>query len=648
MAARKRSNATRNATWNAATSSASSLLGNNNSNNNNNNNNNDDNNDAVIRLYVGNILGRRPSKPPPVNSVTPVRHVDIGLVDCHIPRKLLQVSRADVNSLELDVFLDPTIQNKEEAAKAHRKCARLAASICKVVRRGRVIEQTEEEGAADNTIVLQHHDIFVVAKTCKGCEFEYQFQVLPVAQETTSISPTHSTMASSPSSSLAEEEVEVVVVEAEQQQQQQQRQESSSRNEPEQASSSSSAKVESELDTLEKKLGFRPHRPTRPMGSARSNAVAATSAKKRRKSPKPLKQNDAKDSNDASDDSDESEDEVEVNRKVSKQATMHATLANTYYKALGTSTPHFGSSLLHQLLASKGDLPTPNLLEDLVKLLTFGPTYHEDYAFMEGNRLQLALDYVQKLLQQHPQEMGPRFLQAASKVAGDVDYWRLSLDQLLILPYPQTASTNNDNNTSTSNHTTNPEIAKQKQLLQSLELHAVSLKFLLILLQQQQQQDQHDTKTVTRHVAQIMAQVWVTRGHYYVLSWRHKDPALLLVVNAVEQVTRQLTQVLGCVTHFGKTAAAAALKEQEVVDMLWSAMDERFRQANVDNDDDNDDGDDTKNCSNAKDKKKILLTWILQLEDLIPTHSKWGTVTDGLVKRARLRKEYNVIATKVE
>mmetsp|Transcript_26528 Transcript_26528/g.64654 ORF Transcript_26528/g.64654 Transcript_26528/m.64654 type:complete len:607 (+) Transcript_26528:103-1923(+) len=563
--------------------------------------------DTIVRLYVGNILGRRPSKPPPANIVTPVRHVDIGIVDCHIPRKLLQVSRVTADSLELEVFFDQTERHEEKAAKAHRKCAKLAADICKITRLGETIQV-----ARNATIVLQQHDIFVVAKKLKECDFSYQFQVLPVAQETASISPNQSV-------EEEEEEEEDMVDEIEKK-------------------AASAAALQAELDKMEKKLGFRPYRPTRPMGSTVPNA--STPAKSL--APKNFaagtksqeEERDKANNHQDSDDDDDSEDEEEE-RDPQKEATMHATLANTYYKALNTSTPHFGSSLL-EMIGRKNEFPTPQLLEDLVKLLTFGPTYHEDYAFFEGNRLQLALEYVQDLLQTYPQEMGPRFLQAASKVAGDGDYWRLLLDQLSILPYEQSIMMTTPTNTNTKNETL--EMANQKRTLQSMELQAVSLQFLLILLQQSEDmmhQVQRDTKEVTRHVAQTMAQVWVSRGHYLLITNKDKDnkngkndQQLLLVNNAMEQVTRQLTKVLGSVTNFD------TLKEQDLVDMLWSAMDDGFRQTN----------------NSKQNRRQILLTWIFQLQaDLttIQNNEKWATVTDGLVKRARLRKEYNAIS-KVE
>lgn len=525
----------------------------------------------VVRLYVGNILGRKPSKPTPSNIVTPVRHVDIGIADLHIPRKLLQVTRVTAQSLELDVFLDQNERNPDKAARNHAKNAALAADICQIVRGGKVIR-----GSAGNTIVLEQHDVFQIAKTCKACTFSYQFQVLPVAEERVAIS---------------EEEVEVEV-------------------EPKDLKiAEQDHALQKELDGLEKKLGFRPYRPTRPMGSTSCNTLnianLASAASKSNAS-----HNEANPEEHDSDSEAEEEEEVETKKK--KESTMHATLASTYSKALCTSTPHFGSSLL-ELVLQKNDLPTPQLLEDLVKLMTFGPTYG-DLAFMEGNRLQLALKYIQELLQRN--EMHLRFQQAVEKLQG-AHYWRLLLDQLTVLPYSQFTAMSEKVQ---KGEPTSLEQSLDMRLLQSLELHAISLQFFLLLLQGDimLQLVRQDSKQVARHVAQTMAHVWVSRG-YYLLG----DDGPILA-NAMDQVTRLLCQVLHQVTNF------ETLKEQDLVDMLWSAMDERFRQ--------------TEEEEAKTNKRKLVLAWILQLEDLHSRHGKWETVTDGLVKRARLRKEYNALS----
>jgi len=242
-------------------------------------------------------------------------------------------------------------------------------------------------------------------------------------------------------------------------------------------------------------------------------------------------------------------------------------------------------------------------LEELVQLMTFGPTY-DDLCFFEGNRLQLAYSYVKELLEEHPQDMGPRFLNAIARVEGG-DYWRLLLDQLTVLPYA-------------SSDKKGAKESLELRLQQSTEMHAISLKFFLLLLQHSDlgQQVQRDTKPVTRHVARVMAHVWVSRG-YWLLNGQ-------VLSNAMDQLTRLLTKVLGQVTNFD------LLQEQDLVDMLWSAMDEGFR-----------------TCEEEEaltKKRKVLLVWICNLEDLHPLHKKWTTVTDGLVKRARLRKEYNAIS----
>jgi hypothetical protein len=361
-------------------------------------------------------------------------------------------------------------------------------------------------------------------------------------------------------------------------------------------------------------LAPKTYRPAGSMGRAVANfePPPPPAAKADHTSPtKSPARNQAPQDLDSDDDADDDEEEDYQKR----DPVMHATYANTYWKALNTSTPHVGTTFLHTLLHQK-KLPTPHLLQDLVQLLTFGPTFQKDHPFYDGNRLQLALRYIQVLLLKHPLKMAPRLCQAASQVAEGGDYWRLVMDQLHILAYANHSK--EDTNITQS----------QKDVLldQSLQLHSFSLELLLLLLKHDTATTttttgtiiQEDSKQVTRYVAQTMAHVWVEQGHHLLEA---ADNASL--ADALEHVTRQLTQVLGLVAkHDRKT---------ELVDLLWNAMHGQFRQ--------------TQNAVAKQKKKQLLLLWVCNLEDLAAVHVNWRSVVQSLAKQARLEKEYTKLST---
>jgi hypothetical protein len=365
-------------------------------------------------------------------------------------------------------------------------------------------------------------------------------------------------------------------------------------------------------------LAPKTYRPAGSMGHAVTNFEPPPPPAAKSDNASPTKSPARKQaSQDLDSDDDADDDEEEDYQK--RDLVMHATYANTYWKALNTSTPHVGTTFLHTLLHQK-KLPTPQLLQDLVQLLTFGPTFQKDHPFYDGNRLQLALRYIQVLLLKHPHKMAPRLCQAASQVAEGGDYSRLVMDQLHILAY---ANHSNEDSTTTQSQ-------KDVLLDHSLQLHSFSLELLLLLLKHDTATAttttttttgttiQKDSKQVTRYVAQTMAHVWVEQGH---LILEAADNASL--ADALEHVTRKLTQVLGLVAkHDRKT---------ELVDLLWNAMHGQFRQ--------------TQNAEAKQKKKQLLLLWVCNLEDLAANHVNWRSVVQSLAKRASLGKEYIKLST---
>ncbi len=74
------------------------------------------------------------------------------------------------------------------------------------------------------------------------------------------------------------------------------------------------------------------------------------------------------------------------------------------------------------MLLDSDELPPLKLCGDLIHLLNFEPP-NQGHAFDEGKWLQMALAYVQRLIEE-------RLAEAAGN-----EYWKTVLDQLLTLPY---------------------------------------------------------------------------------------------------------------------------------------------------------------------------------------------------------------------
>ena len=328
------------------------------------------------------------------------------------------------------------------------------------------------------------------------------------------------------------------------------------------------------------------------------------------------------------DDSDEEEDEDEED--ASFVPMMHATLANAYGKALQTSTPHVGATFLHTLLIS-GQLPTPQLLQEIVHLLTFGPSAM-GVAFYDGCRLQLAFRYIRELLRQHPTVMVPRLVKASMEVSGaDCDYLRCVMDQLSILPYVQ------DN--------VDKDQQQHQDLENSFQLHSFSLQFLLLLVQEVQNLPGESTTTLmkdllgnkdpqntVRTIAHVMSHVWVEHGNR--MLWTGDDALFSNEVSdSLHQVTSYLSKIVGCLFSFWED-----ISEDSLLDILWNIMDDRLCKWEIES------------TGSKKYKKQyriqLLLTWIcsLELDACNNSDSSFATLPRKIAKRAKVDKPYRTLS----
>lgn len=496
-------------------------------------------------------VGNVLGRTPKIKVPYAARHVPMNIKSKYLPKKFFEIMSVSTDKIEMMIA---SYNEEGETEQDRKKCMRMAKSFVTVLRNEKKLPLDFAQ-----KIGLQAGDILKLHSTHdKDCTFSYQFQVAPM----TAVLP--------------------------------------------------SIKKQS---TTKKLLSPGTYTPTMPMGLAVPNfkppSLPPAKVVNKKKNKSPMKSNSRMHQVVDSDDDDEDDDEENRRRQ---DSMMHATLASTFWKALNTSTPHMSSTFLITLL-KQNKLPTPDLLKQLVVLLTFGPTFQHDHPFYDGNRLQLALQYIEDLVKHD--DMMPRLCLAAAQVADGGEYWRLVMDQLHVMPYVE-------------NRPKEPQVSKDTMntlVDQSFQLHSFALQMLLLLLKHDKgdtiQNIRQNCKHVTRHIAQTMAYVWVERGHFLFL----KEGAA-----AMEQVTRQLTQVLGLVVA---NNPSSIISETEVVDLLWNAMHGQFRQ--------------TQNADAKKLRKQLLLMWVCNLEDLAveKAHNSvdWKKVVQSLSKRAKLGKEYTKLSS---
>jgi hypothetical protein len=493
-------------------------------------------NTEATSLKVGNIIGRS-GKGKKMNE-----HVDLGITaadrgaDC-ISRKFFEVTQVSSGSITL------------KALKPNHASTIVSLSKKK--------DPTEfKRIAGERNIVLKEGDILRLRKKNQQCDFSYEFQVVPTVVTADSIDiprrtlppTTKATPVSAPESKL---------------------------------SAKKSAKRVPDDPNIIPGTDLKLFRPSFSMGhqvenfkiplpfsTETSSVPAKRFASKNSTTPDVVEKDDSDDENETT-------------------PVVHTTLLNAYWKALNTSTPHIGASFLQTLLTTD-QIPSLPLLQDLVKLLTFGPAC-ADHAFYDGYRLQLALNYVEAVVEKDPATVIPHLAQAAANVTEDGSYYlRLVMDQLPVLAYC---------------HGSSPS---KQDLDDSLQLHLVSLKLLELLITNDAP-GIYDTSSLGC-IAQAMAYVWMTHGHYLF------EKESLELADSVEQLMRQIVCILGHLEDFSEVSA---------VDALWNAMDSQLGPRSV------------------KQNKRLLLHWVCSLEG---ASSSWKNLSQKLAKRSKIERDYKKVS----
>jgi hypothetical protein len=350
--------------------------------------------------------------------------------------------------------------------------------------------------------------------------------------------------------------------------------------------------------------GLQPFRPSRRWGDFEGPSAPETSTI----TPKaadtlPKKTTEAKAAYqppDTEHDSDHDEDD-DAAAKGDGPTDMHTSLANAYWKALNSAQPHIGSQSLHMLLDSD-ELPPLKLCGDLIHLLTFGPL-NQGHAFYDGNRIQMALAYVQRLVEKHPKLMYERLAEAAGN-----EYWKTVLDQLLTLPY-----------------------GEDDTIADALNLHCFSMKVLELLwggLQTMENCTQlplirdlhaYGGKAACVVAANALAHVWVRHGKYLLVGQRGGNSSLL-------DVTYQLTQQLArIVTSWLQEFVA---NNRDCLDILGNAMDAQLCDSSIP----------------KKEQQDLKLYWVCSMDR---TSSSWY-LGPQLAKFVGIQREYSRLTGKIK
>jgi hypothetical protein len=278
---------------------------------------------------------------------------------------------------------------------------------------------------------------------------------------------------------------------------------------------------------------------------------------------------------------------------------MHTSLANVYWKALNSAQPHIGAQFLHMLLESD-ELPPARLCGDLMHLLTFGPQ-NQGHAFYDGNRLQLALACIRRLVEKHPNVMYERLAEAAGS-----EYWKTVLDQLFTLPY-----------------------GEDDTIVDDLNLHSFSVKVLELLweglhkMENSTQlpliRDLHSFsgKAACKVAANAMAHVWVRHGNHILPGGSSGDGNndIAFLLDVTYRLTQQLARI---VTSWLQEFVP---NKRDRLDILWNPMDAQLRDSSVP----------------KKEQKDLKLHWVCSL-DRTPS---WDDLGPQLAKRVGIEKEYS-------
>jgi hypothetical protein len=226
-------------------------------------------------------------------------------------------------------------------------------------------------------------------------------------------------------------------------------------------------------------------------------------------------------------------------RQVKKYQDMHPSVWNTFWAALNSAEPHFGSSMLTMMTSAHHKVPGERMCKNLVDVLTYGPKAGDD-SFPDCNRMTLAKDYFKLVLRQKG------MARTMSEAVGST-YWKDCLESLSTLTY---CAVDDESRTSE---------AAQLRIGQSLHLQACATEVLESLMQGMRQQDGYNHRSLPlfrdmiidgispaiKLAINVMVDIWVRHGHYLVgMEDDDSSEALQLTSTVTERVVQNLGRVV--------------------------------------------------------------------------------------------------------
>jgi hypothetical protein len=224
-------------------------------------------------------------------------------------------------------------------------------------------------------------------------------------------------------------------------------------------------------------------------------------------------------------------------REVKKYQDMHPSVWNTFWAALNSAEPHFGSTMVTMMTSAHHELPGERMCKSLVDLLTYGPKAGDDL-FPDCNRMTLAKDYFQVVLRQ--KGMARKMSEAVGST-----YWKDCLDSLSVRTY---CAEKDEPRTSE---------AAQLRIGQSLHVQACATEVLQTLLQGMRQDgDNYRSLPLFRDMIRdgispaiklainAMVGIWVRHGHYLVDESDEPSEALQLTTDVTERLVKKMGSIV--------------------------------------------------------------------------------------------------------
>jgi hypothetical protein len=288
-------------------------------------------------------------------------------------------------------------------------------------------------------------------------------------------------------------------------------------------------------------------------------------------------------------------------REVKKYQEIHPSVWSTFWAALNSAEPHFGSTMLTMMTSAHHEVPGERMCKNLVDLLTYGPKAGDD-SFPDCNRITLAKDYLNLVLQQKGMARN------MSEAVGST-YWKDCLESLSTLTY---CAEEDESRTSE---------AAQLRIGQSLHLQACSTEVLESLLQGMRQDgDNYRSLPIFRDMIRdgispaikmainVMVDIWVRHGHYLVFMEIEDDEAseaLLLTTAVTERLVQNMGRVVSIMLWLWAKEEDQSVVIKSSGFQIRDAVDRHIQQA--------------PRPADKKHWQKIKLNMILSLEeDLVP------------------------------